>query len=313
MPSQGVQLGSRRFKRRGLGRRDAFVGFLFLLPLLVGLLVVRFYGFGYNVWLSFNKAGAFGPAEFIGLENYQDLLADSQLGIAFLNSFKFAVIVVPAVVAVSLLCATLMQHRFRGESVFRAIVFLPAVCLPTAIIFVFGWIFQTQYGLINAAIRGVGADPISWLGSPTGVAVVVTVAVLYLSFSVPTIILYAGMQDIPTEVYEAATLDGARPVRRFFSITLPLLGPSLFFVVLTTTIGVLKLFDVVYLLLPPERSTSVNYGMTVLYYYYQLAFLGVGQRGYAAAVSLVLFVVILVISLVMFKVQRRFVHYGEDG
>jgi multiple sugar transport system permease protein len=313
MPSQGVQLGSRRFKRRGLGRRDAFVGFLFLLPLLVGLLVFRFYGFGYNVWLSFNKAGAFGPAEFIGLENYQDLLADSQLGIAFLNSFKFAVIVVPAVVAVSLLCATLMQHRFRGESVFRAIVFLPAVCLPTAIIFVFGWIFQTQYGLINAAIRGVGADPISWLGSPTGVAVVVTVAVLYLSFSVPTIILYAGMQDIPTEVYEAATLDGARPVRRFFSITLPLLGPSLFFVVLTTTIGVLKLFDVVYLLLPPERSTSVNYGMTVLYYYYQLAFLGVGQRGYAAAVSLVLFVVILVISLVMFKVQRRFVHYGEDG
>jgi multiple sugar transport system permease protein len=313
MPSQGVQLGSRRFKRRGLGRRDAFVGFLFLLPLLVGLLVFRFYGFGYNVWLSFNKAGAFGPAEFIGLENYQDLLADSQLGIAFLNSFKFAVIVVPAVVAVSLLCATLMQHRFRGESVFRAIVFLPAVCLPTAIIFVFGWIFQTQYGLINAAIRGVGADPISWLGSPTGVAVVVTVAVLYLSFSVPTIILYAGMQDIPTEVYEATTLDGARPVRRFFSITLPLLGPSLFFVVLTTTIGVLKLFDVVYLLLPPERSTSVNYGMTVLYYYYQLAFLGVGQRGYAAAVSLVLFVVILVISLVMFKVQRRFVHYGEDG
>jgi multiple sugar transport system permease protein len=313
MPSQGVQLGSRRFKRRGLGRRDAFVGFLFLLPLLVGLLVFRFYGFGYNVWLSFNKAGAFGPAEFIGLENYQDLLADSQLGIAFLNSFKFAVIVVPAVVAVSLLCATLMQHRFRGESVFRAIVFLPAVCLPTAIIFVFGWIFQTQYGLINAAIRGVGADPISWLGSPTGVAVVVTVAVLYLSFSVPTIILYAGMQDIPTEVYEAAKLDGARPVRRFFSITLPLLGPSLFFVVLTTTIGVLKLFDVVYLLLPPERSTSVNYGMTVLYYYYQLAFLGVGQRGYAAAVSLVLFVVILVISLVMFKVQRRFVHYGEDG
>lgn len=313
MPPVGVQLGSRRFKRRGLGRRDALVGFLFLLPLLAGLLVFRFYGFGYNVWLSFNKAGAFGPAQFIGFENYQDLLSDSQLGIAFINSFKFAIIVVPAVVAVSLLCATLMQHRFRGESVFRAIVFLPAVCLPTAIIFVFGWIFQTQYGLINAAIRGVGADPISWLGSPTGVAVVVSVAVLYLSFSVPTIILYAGMQDIPTEVYEAATLDGARPVRRFFSITLPLLGPSLFFVVLTTTIGVLKLFDVVYLLLPPERSTSVNYGMTVLYYYYQLAFLGVGQRGYAAAVSLVLFVVILVISLVMFKVQRRFVHYGEDG
>jgi multiple sugar transport system permease protein len=305
--------GSRRVKRRGLGRRDALTGFLFLAPLLVGLLVFRFYGFGYNVWLSFNKAGAFGTPTFIGLENYQDLVSDSQLGTALVNTVKFAILVVPAVVIVSLLCATLMQYRFRGASAFRAIVFLPAVCLPTAIIFVFGWIFQTQSGVINSTLRAIGASPVSWLGSSTGVAVIVTIAVLYLSFSVPTIILFAGMQDIPTEFYEAATLDGAGPVRRFFSITLPLLGPSLFFVVLTTTIGVLKLFDVVYLLLPPEQSTSVNFGMTVLYYYYQLAFLGIGQRGYAAAISLVLFVLILVVSLIMFRLQRRFVHYGEDS
>lgn len=308
-----AQLGSRRTKRRGLGRRDAVVGFLFLLPLFAGLLVFRFYGFGYNVWLSFNKAGAFGPPTFIGTENYERLFTDSQLGVALTNTFKFTVLIVPLVIIMSLLCATLMQYRFKGESAFRAIVFLPAVCLPTAIIFVFGWLFQTQYGLINAGLRGIGASPVSWLGSATGVAVVVTVAVVYLSFSVPAIILYAGMQEIPHEVYEAATLDGARPVRQFFSITLPLLGPSLFFVVLTTTIGVLKLFDVVYLLLPPEKSTSVNYGMTVLYYYYQQAFLGVGQRGYAAAISLLLFVLILVVSLIMFRVQRRFVHYGEDG
>lgn len=308
-----AQLGSRRTKRRGLGRRDAVVGFLFLLPLFAGLLVFRFYGFGYNVWLSFNKAGAFGPPTFIGTENYERLFTDSQLGVALINTFKFTVLIVPLVIILSLLCATLMQYRFKGESAFRAIVFLPAVCLPTAIIFVFGWLFQTQYGLINAGLRGIGASPVSWLGSATGVAVVVTVAVVYLSFSVPAIILYAGMQEIPHEMYEAATLDGARPVRQFFSITLPLLGPSLFFVVLTTTIGVLKLFDVVYLLLPPEKSTSVNYGMTVLYYYYQQAFLGVGQRGYAAAISLLLFVLILVVSLIMFRVQRRFVHYGEDG
>ncbi|MFF0225453.1 carbohydrate ABC transporter permease [Streptomyces sp. NPDC004629] len=309
----GTSLRSPRVRRRNRGRRDAFTGLVFLAPLLIGLLVFRFYGFGYNVWLSFTKAGAFGPPQFNGLDNYRELFSDSQLGVALMNTFKFAVIAVPAVVIVSLLCASLMQYRFRGASVFRAIIFLPAVCLPTAIIFVFGWLFQTRYGLVNAMIRSVGASPVSWLGSSTGVTVVVTVIVLYLSFSVPTIILYAGMQDIPAEVYEAATLDGAGRVRRFFSITLPLLGPSLFFVILTTTISVLKLFDVVYLLLPPEQSTSVNYGMTVLYYYYQLAFIGIGQRGYAAAVSLVLFVLILVISLILFRLQRRFVHYGEDG
>ncbi|MET4783163.1 sugar ABC transporter permease [Glaciihabitans sp. UYNi722] len=305
--------GPRRNKRRGFGRRDALIGFLFLIPLLAGLLLFRFYGFAYNVWLSFTKAGAFGPPQFIGWGNYQQLFSDSQLAVAVVNTFKFAIIIVPVVIVVSLLCATVMQYKFRGQSAFRAIVFLPAVFLPTAIIFVFGWLFQTQYGLINTTISSLGSSPVSWLGSSTGVTVVITVIVVYLSFSVPTIILYAGMQEIPTEMYEAATLDGARPVRRFFSITLPLLSPSLFFVILTTTIGVLKLFDVPYLLLPPEQSTSVNYGMTVLYYYYQLAFVGIGQRGYAAAVSLVLFVLILAVSLIMFRVQRRFVHYGEDG
>jgi multiple sugar transport system permease protein len=300
-------------RRRKFGRRDARVGFMFLAPLFAGLLVFRFYGFGFNVWLSFTDAGAFGPADFTGIDNYIRMLSDSQLGIALVNTLKFCVIVVPGVVIVSLLCASLMQVQFRGAAAFRAIVFLPAVLLPTAAIMLFGWIFQTQYGLLNAVIEALGGAPVSWFGSAAGVTVVVTVIVVFLSFSVPTVILYAGMKEISPEFYEAATLDGAGPLRQFFSITLPLLTPSLFFVILTTTIGTLKLFDVVYILLPPEQSTSVNYGMTAVYYYYQLAFLNVGDRGYASAVSLILFVLILAVSLVLFRLQRRFVHYGEDG
>ncbi|GAA3312018.1 carbohydrate ABC transporter permease [Arthrobacter ramosus] len=312
--SQSAEPSLRRPQgRRKLGRRDARIGFLFLLPLLAGLLVFRFYGFGYNVWLSFNNAGAFGSARFTGLDNYTRMFSDSQLGIALINTFKFTVVIAPTVVIVSLLCAVLMQGRFRGATAFRTIIFLPAVTLPTAAILLFGWLFQTQYGLINAIIQALGAKPVSWFGSAAGLTVVVTVIVVFLSFSVPTIILYAGLQDLPSEVYEAATLDGAGPVRRFFSITVPLLSPSLFFVTLTTIIGTLKLFDVVYVLLPPDQSASVNYGITAVYYYYQLAFLNMGDRGYAAAVSLLLFVIIMVISLVLFRAQRRFVHYGEDG
>nr|WP_255524952.1 sugar ABC transporter permease [Herbiconiux sp. VKM Ac-1786] len=211
------------------------------------------------------------------------------------------------------MCAVLMQQKVRGSSAFRAIVFLPAVALPTAAILLFGWIFQTQYGILNATIRGLGGSPVSWFGSATGVTVVVTVIVVFLSFSVPTIILYAGIQDIPSDVYEAASIDGAGPIRRFFSITLPLLSPSLFFVILTTTISTLKLFDVVYILLPPELPASAKFGLTAVYYYYQLAFLNTGDRGYASAVSMVLFVLILAVSVIMFRLQRRFVHYGEDG
>ncbi|MFJ9893490.1 carbohydrate ABC transporter permease [Streptomyces sp. NPDC091280] len=304
---------SRLVRQRRLGRRDALTGWLFLLPLLAGLLVFRFYGFGYNVWLSFTKAGAFGPPQWIGTGNYTELFSDDLLRTALVNTFKYCAFIVPSVVVVSLLCATLMSYRFRGQSVFRAVIFLPAVTLPTAVILLFGWIFQTQYGIINAALTAAGGSPVSWFGSAAGVSVVVTVVVVFLSFSIPTVILYAGMQDISPDVYEAAALDGAGPVRRFFSITLPLLSPSLFFVILTTTISTLKLFDVVYLLLPPDRPTAAKYGITLVYYYYQLAFYGVGQRGYASAVSIVLFVIVLAVSLVLFRLQRRFVHYGEDG
>lgn len=306
-------LRRRPARRRKFGRRDARIGFLFLLPLVVGLLVFRFYGFGYNVWMSFMDAGAFGAPTFSGFDNYARMFSDGQLGIALMNTFKFTAIIAPTVVVVSLVCATLMQWKFRGASAFRTIVFLPAVTLPTAAILLFGWLFQTQYGLINAVIQSLGAQPVSWFGSAAGLTVVVTVIVVFLSFSVPTIILYAGMQDIPADVHEAAALDGAGPIRRYFLITLPLLSPSLFFVILTTIIGTLKLFDVVYVLLPPEQSASVNYGITAVYYYYQLAFLNMGDRGYASAVSLLLFVIIMAISLVLFRLQRRFVHYGEDG
>ncbi|BCP55555.1 sugar ABC transporter permease [Kaistia sp. 32K] len=311
----GMAMKARRaIARRSLVHRDAVVGYLLLLPLLGGLLLFRVYGFGYNIWLSFMNAGAFGAPKFAGLDNYQKLLGDTQLRVAIANTFKFAGIAVPGVILVSLALATLMQHRFRGQSAFRAIVFLPAVCLPTAAILVFGWMFQTQYGLVNSALQAIGAAPVSWFGSAAGVTVVVSLLVIYLSFSVPTIILYAGMQEISPNLYEAATLDGAGPARQFLSITLPLLTPSLFFVIITTTIGALKLFDVVYVLLPPvDHSVSLNYGFTLVYYYFYLAFLETGQRGYAAAVSLVLLVIILAVSIVLMRLQRRFVHYGEHG
>ncbi len=304
----------RAIARRTIRQREAVVGYLFLVPLLVGLGIFRFYGFGYNLWLSFMNAGAFGAAKFTGLDNYEKLMSDSQLWLAVGNTIKFAAIAVPSVVVVSLLMALLMQNRFRGESVFRAIVFLPAVCLPTAVILVFAWMFQTQYGIVNATLQAIGASPVSWLGSAAGVTTVVSLLVVYLSFSVPTIILYAGLQEIPQDIYEAATLDGAGPISRFFRITLPLLTPSLFFVIITTTIGTLKLFDIVYVLLPPvDHSVSLNYGFTLVYYYFYVGFFTIGQRGYAAAISLFLLVLILAISLVLLCLQRRFVHYGEDG
>ena len=307
------QKGDNPKRRAGsLRRRGALTGFLFLLPLLLGLMVFRFYGFGYNIYLSFTKAGAFGKPKYIGLKNYQQLMDDEQLRVALANTFKYCLYIVPCVLVVAIICALIMQVNIKGQSVWRAIIFLPAVMLPTAAIMLFGWIFQTQYGLVNAMLQALGSKPISWFGSSAGFSFVVTVIVTFLSFSVPAIILYAGLQDIPRDVYEAAAIDGAGPIRRFFFITLPLLTPTLFFVVLTTTISTLKLFDVPYILLPPEQPAAGKYGMTAVYYYYRLAFLDSGKRGYASAVSLILFIAIFAVSLIMFAFQRKLVNYGED-
>lgn len=297
-----------------LARQDALTGYLLLLPFLSGIALFRFYGLAYNLWLSFRQAGAFGRPKFTGLENYAKLAGDDQLWMSLGNTLKFAAITVPGVMIMSVVLAWLMQHRFKGEGIFRAVVFLPAVCLPTAVILVFSWMFQTQYGIVNAAIKAMGGDPVSWLGSPAGVTTLVSLLVVYLSFSVPTIILYAGMQDISPELYEAAILDGASALKRFFGITLPMLSPSLFFVLITTTIGTLKLFDVVYVLLPPvDQSVSLNYGFTLVYYYFYTGFVAIGERGYAAAIALFILLVILLVSLVLLRLQRRLVHYGEDG
>ena len=311
----GVLSGARRvIARRSLARREAIIGYLFFLPFLAGLLTFRFYGFAYNIWLSFMDAGAFGKPRYTGWENYARLLSDDALWLSVRNTLKFAAITIPGVVVVSLALALLMQHRFRGESIFRAIVFLPAVCLPTAMILAFAWIFQTQYGLVNAAIQAFGREPVSWFGSQAGVTTVVSLVVVYLSFSIPTIILYAGLQDISAEFYEAAELDGAGPVQRFFTITLPLLTPALFFVIITTAIGVLKLFDVVYILVPPTgQAVSLDFAFTMVYYYYFSGFLAIGQRGYAAAISMILLAIIMAISLILLRIQRRLGHYGEDG
>lgn len=311
----GVLSGARRvLARRSLARREAIIGYLFFFPFFAGLLIFRFYGFAYNIWLSFMDAGAFGTPRYTGWENYARLLSDDTLWLSIRNTLKFAAITIPGVVVVSLALALLMQHRFRGESVFRAIIFLPAVCLPTAMILAFAWIFQTQYGLVNAAIQAFGGDPVSWFGSQAGVTTVVSLVVVYLSFSIPTVILYAGLQDISPEFYEAAELDGAGPAQRFFTITLPLLTPALFFVIITTAIGVLKLFDVVYILVPPTgQAVSLDFAFTMVYYYYFSGFLAIGQRGYAAAISMILLVIIMAISLVLLRIQRRLGHYGEDG
>lgn len=295
-------------RERRLRRRDLRAGLLFLAPLAAGLLVFKAFGFGYNIYLSFTRAGAFGRPQWIGMRNYQELFSDPQFGRALVNTLRFVVLGVPPIVVVSLAAALLLQKRVRGIGFFRSVLFLPAVTLHVAVYLIFAWMFNTQFGIVNSVLDLLGIGGVNWFGSRAGVTAVLVMVMTYTSFSTPMLVMLAGLNDIPESYFEAARIDGATRWQQFWLIKLPLLTPAIFYVGTTNIISMFQMFTPVFVMLPAE-STGLQYGETIVYYYYTNAFVYTGARGYASAISVVLFALILMVTLVAFRMQKRWVHY----
>ncbi|WP_441668792.1 carbohydrate ABC transporter permease [Gulosibacter sp.] len=260
--------------------------------------------------MSFTEAGAFGPAEYIGLENYSELVGDSTFHQAIINTLKFVALGVPAIVVVSLGAALLLNMKIKHIGAFRTILFLPAVTLPVVLFMAFGWMFNTDYGIVNGFVQMLGGEPVNWFGSNVGVTTVFIVVMTYSSFSVPMLVILSGLTQIPEAYFEAAEIDGATPWQVFLHIKLPLLTPSIFYVATTNIISMFQMFSLVYIMLP-ESSAGMQYGQTIVHYYYQHAFVYSGGRGYAAALSIALFFMILVITAITFRLQKYWVVYDK--
>lgn len=291
-------------------RSSKLLGIMFLLPLTLGLLVFRIYGFFDNIYLSFTEAGALKDPIFIGLENYKNILTDSNFWQSFFNTFKFVIICLPIILIVAIIFALLLNQKIKHIGVFRAIYFIPAIVLPVAAIQVFMWLFNTDFGIINSILMQLGLDKVFWFGSNGGITFVISMVVIYLYVSIPTFILLGGLQEIPQSYYESASIDGASKLRQFFKITLPLLSPSIFYVIILSSISLFKLFDIPYVILG-TNTTGMQHGKTLVYYFYQNAFEYKDSRGYAAAVSVVLLMIILIFTALMFKLQKRWVNYEK--
>lgn len=290
-------------------RKELLLGLAFLSPLILGLLIFRVFALLYNVYLAFTKTGAFGPSKWIGLNNFHELFGDSLFVNSLLNTLKFVVFGVPPIVIVSIGCALLLNRKGGGGFI-RTILFLPAVTLPVSTMLVFAWIFNTDNGIINGALTMIGHNPINWFGTNAGVTVVFILLMTYMSCAVPMLVILANLQGISESYYEAAKLDGASAWRVFWHIKLPLLTPSIFYVVTTNIISMFQMFSLPFVLLP-ENSAGLRYGQTIVHYFYQNAFVYSGQRGYAAAISLVLFIMILIATMVNFRMQKMWVHYDS--
>ena len=280
---------------------------LFIAPALVLIGVFFFLPVAAAVLLSLTDFDIYAVASsentrFVGLHNYVQLLKTPLFWSSLKNTFYFALVGGPLTIAVSLGAALLVNAKLvRWRSLFRTIYFTPFVTTLVAVAIVWRYLYHTRYGLLNYALGALGIEPIDWLGDPHWAMPAIILMAVWKNFGYNMLIFIAGLQSIPDELYDAANVDGAGPVRQFMNVTLPMLGPTLLFVGVITMIGYFQLFAEPYVMTQggPLRSTT-----SVVLYMYEEGFRW-WRMGYAAAIAFVLFVVILIATLVQFRIQRE--------
>lgn len=282
--------------------------YLFIAPLMIGLLVFYYFAFFQNFYYSFTELGSFGDPKFIGLENYVDLFTDKKFFQSLKNTLLYVVVGVPSIVVLSTAAAVLINSKIKGRTFFRTALFLPAVTMPAAIGLLWRWLYNYEFGIINFILGKLGIESIAWLSDPKIVIFAITIVLVWTMISTQMIIILAGLQGISKVYYEAAQIDGANKFQTLFKVTIPLLTPTLFFVTVMSIINVFQIFDFIFLMIQPT-ALSMKYAMSLVYYFYDRAFITF-EKGYASAVSMLLFLIILIITLIQLKLQKKWVHYN---
>jgi multiple sugar transport system permease protein len=289
-------------KKRGttLGResvREALTGYAFVLLPIASFLIFFMYPLGYAAYISFFDWGALGKIESVGLGNYRDLFDDFLFGKALKNTLRYTLIVVPTQVALGLLLAVIVNNALRFRTFFRAAFYFPAIAGSIAITAVASYILSAD-GLLNAGIGAITGSTYdhSWFGD-SGTALESIMALNIWTTSGTMMLFYlASLQSIPTDVYEAAAIDGAGAWRTFWKVTFPLLKPGHFFVLTVSLIGALQVFDQAFFV--SGGGGGPNYStMTIVLYLYNTAIEGV-RFGYASAIGIVLFAIIATLTLI---------------
>lgn len=277
--------------------RDALVGYAFLLPNIVGFLLFTLGPILFSFLISFFDWNLFSTAVFVGTANYTTMftLAGSRFWHYFGNSLFF-LIVVPIQMAIALTTAYLLNENLKGSLLFKVIFFTPVVLSVVSIAIVWGYILDTENGILNCVLSLLGAPKISWLYDFAWIKVGISLMVVWQGSAFSTIVYYAALQGIPDQLFEVATLDGASRWRQFWSITLPLLGPTHFFLGITGVIGALQLFAPIYVLTHGTAGGAHNIIIEIYWKAYHEF-----HMGYASALSWVLFVLIFVLSTVYWK------------
>jgi len=301
-------LSQKTKKHQSLNYRDSKWGYLFIMPMLLGFLIATVFPiittFAYSMT---NKNMMSRTTDFIWLENYIKLFSDKTFKNTLVQTLQFTLLLLPTNLILTLALATLLKDKFKGCGFFRTAVFTPVVTSVVVWGVLWKYIFQSDNGLINAVLRMVGITGPQWLMN-VDLAIPVSVFVtLVKGLGMNMIIFIGAMLEVPRDYYEASSLDGATKIKQFFYITLPNIAPSIFLVLILTTIGSLKVFGQIKALTEGGPGTS---SYVMVYYIYQTAFKNY-KFGYASAISVILFLMIVALTLLQWTMRKRWVYYED--
>lgn len=278
-------------------------GYLMIAPTIIGLLVLNVYPFIQTVYLSFTNAKAFGAYKFVGLKNYINMFTSEEFLRATWNTLFFCILTVPIGVFLALLIAILLNAKITGKVVFRAIFFLPMVVAPAAVAMVWKWMFNSDYGIINTVFH----SHVDWITDPNIVIITVAIVAIWSALGYDAVLLLSGIQNVSKSYYEAASLDGCTKVQQFWYITLPMVSPTLFVVLIMRLMASLKVYDLLYMMVG-EGNPALSRAQSLIYLFYRESFVS-GNRGYASAIVIWTVVMIGIVTALQFIGQKKWVNY----
>lgn len=296
--------GGRRVNQQA--RSEARWGYLLIAPLVIGFSIFFLIALGASLVLSFTRWDMLSSPVWIGIDNYRQVVRDPEFRTALWNTVAIAAPNVVLRLAFSLALAMALNSNIRFRSFYRIIFFMPVITMPVAIATIWKWLYDPAFGPINSVLDRLGLGRPEWLSNPETAIIAVVIVLLWSGVGYDMIIFLAGLQAIPKDYYEAAALDGAGSWQRFRDVTLPLLTPTTFFLLVIGVIASLQVFDLVFVM---TRIDQTNQLPTVVYYLYEEGFRNF-RMGYAITVAWVLLAIILVFTLIQFRLQRRWVHYA---
>ncbi len=293
-------------RRSGLGRQEAIDGYLFIAPWLVGFIVWIAGPMLFSFALIFLNWSLLTPPTFAGLSNFSTLFSDELIPVSLYNTAYYTFIFVPLHVLLALLAALALNLRIRLVGVFRTIYYLPSITPTVASAMLWLWVFNPDFGLVNLVLRRIHIHTLQWFVDPAWAKPALIIMALW-SLGGAMIIFLAGLQDIPQELYEAASIDGAGYWARFWGVTLPMLSPVIFFNLVVGIIGSFQIFTTVFIISNGSGGPA-NSTLFLVLYLYQNGFVFF-KMGYASLIAWMLFAIVLIFTGIQFLLARRWVHY----